>query len=265
MTGRADTQRGMALALVLGAFIVLSLLAVGLIAVAGKHTTQARVALDRAQAGALADGAVNAAIHSLFDPEQRGRLRAREGRTVMAVADHEVAVTVRDACALWDINTGALDVFEALLRQLGSPAPGLAVKAVSDGRGIEAGFVSVDQIAGLPGIGPEIHDTLKHEVTVNCRADRIDPEFASPVLLKAIPGLSDAETAEILAQRGRDGPPNASLTAHARYLAPGAGHTYVITATVSAGPGARIHRRAEVTVGHDPHAPYRVVAWRDSE
>ncbi|MDA0340684.1 MAG: type II secretion system protein GspK [Proteobacteria bacterium] len=257
----SEPEAGMALVLVLGGLIVLSVISIGLLSLASRAVTVGTVEVDRARATALVEGAIEAATLALFAPDGRLRFQKTGGEGVMDVAGQPITVRVRDACGLWDLNQGDPAIFSRLLKRLGAADPALSVDALIAARGVEAGLLSVDQLRGLPGIDADLFRALRSNVTVNCRADRVDPDFASTALLTAIPGLTPDQAEMIIRQR-REGlvdPP--LLASSSAYLAPGPGQTYEITAAKAFGPGSRVFRRAEITLTHQPKAPYRVLTW----
>lgn len=262
---KRDQERGMALIFVLGGLIVLSMIAITLLSRAGRDVTIRDVVVDRARAASLVEGAIEAVTLALFEPGARATLKATNGERIVKIGDHQVKARMRDACALWDLNHGDMTVLARLLKVFGAPDPGVTVDALAAAREVDRGLISVEQVRALPGIDERLHEALAREVTINCRADRIDPEFASPTLLAAIPNLSANTIAAIIEQR-RVGPIDAGiLTEFSDHLAPGPGQTYEIHAVMGFGPGSRVSRRAEITLTHQPGQPYRVLSWAPGE
>ena len=260
MSSRAK-ERGMALAIVLGGLVILSMISIALLSHAGRDVSRGSTVLDRARAEALVEGAVDSSIVALFAPDTRRRLVMNEGIHVIEIAGTEITARIRDSCGLWDINQGDMAVFVNLLSRLGVTDVDLIAGSLTAARQVEAGLLSREQLRALPGLDHELYARLGGEVTVNCRADRIDPEFASPLLLSSVPGLTDRQAAAIVDQR-RVGPIDADLLASAAaHIAPGPGQTYEITASHGFGPGTLVFRRAEVTLTYNPAEPYRVVDW----
>jgi general secretion pathway protein K len=273
MTARRQTflkryrrqERGMALIFVLGGLIVLSMIAITLLSRAGRDVSIRDVVVDRARAASLVEGAIEAVTLALFEPDVRATLKATSGERIVKIGDHRVMARVRDACALWDVNHGDMTILARLLKAFGAPNPGVTVDALAAAREVDRGLISVEQVRALPGNDGRLHDALARQVTINCRADRIDPEFASPVLLAAIPNLSANTIAAIIEQR-RVGPIDPGILAEfSDHLAPGPGQTYEISAAMGFGPGSRVSRRAEITLTHQPGQPYRVLSWTPGE
>lgn len=262
---RSRANQGMALALVLAGLVILSMISITLISSADRAVTVGNAVVERARATALAEGAVETAILSLFAPDTRRRLRENDGDLIVQIAGTPVTTHIRDACGLWDINKGDTGVLSALLNRIGGVDAGLIIDAMTTARRVDAGLLSVDQVRALPGMNADAYRRLAPEITVNCRADRIDPEFASPMLLGAIPGLTAGRVATIIEQRRVGSIDPGILAAFASYLAPGPGQTYEIVATMGFGPGSRVTRRADVALTHQPGQPYRVLAWSSAE
>lgn len=262
---RPESSHGMALALVLGGLVILSMISIALITRAGRDVGTGTAVVERARATALVEGAMEMAILALFAPDTRRRLRESNGELVVDVAGIPVTTRIRDACGLWDINHGNLVILSELLTRLGATTGDLIIEALTTVRRVDAGLLSKQQIRALPGMTPILYRRLAAEITVNCRADRIDPEFASATLLGVVPNLTSNQVASILEQRRGGVIDPGILAASAAYLAPGPGQTYEIVATVGFGPGSRVSRRAEVTLTHQPDQPYRVLAWSNAE
>jgi type II secretory pathway component PulK len=258
-------EHGLALAMVLGGLVILSMISIALLSRAGQDITAANVTVERARATTLVEGAIETATLSLFGTDARRRLRDADGVLVVDIAGTEVTTHVRDACGLWDINSGGLDILSGLLKQSGAAEVALITNALITARTVDAGLLSIEQIRALPGMSADLYQRLRGEITVNCRADRVDHEFASPTLLAAIPDMAPDQVASIIRQR-KLGPIDPGLLgASARYLAPGPGQTYEIIAVVDLGPGSRVFRRAEITLTHQPNQPYRVLSWATIE
>ncbi|MBM85670.1 MAG: hypothetical protein CMM47_06575 [Rhodospirillaceae bacterium] len=262
MTRNRSDQLGMALMAVLGSFIMLSALAIGLISLTDNQVKLKRVEENRARGAALAEGAIHAAVLSLFEPSGRNHARSNQGWLNVSVAGRALRVRVRDTCALWDLNRGDIAIFAALARHAGVTVPTLLVDTVRRARQVGDGFLSIDQLRGLPGMDERAFATLITEITVNCRSDRIDPEFASPKLLATVPGLMSDGARTIQTARAVGPLPVDLLTAHAHQLSPGPGHSYRIEVRINGSPGAAIHRWAEVTLSHEPRRPFRILFWR---
>jgi len=263
--GHAAREKGMTLAIVLSGLVILAMISVSLLARADRDVTGGAVEVDRTKAAALVEGAIDASILALFAPDARKALAQSDGVLEISIAGTPVSARARDICGLWDLNHGALEVFIRLLERLGAADPALTAEALSTAREVETGLLSRQQIRDLPGIDAELYQRLSKEVTVNCRADRLDPDFASPLLLSAVPGLGQGAIETMIEQRRGGGISANLLAAHADYLAPGPGQTHEIVASHALGPGSRVYRRAEVTLTHRPSEPYRIVAWSTAE
>jgi type II secretory pathway component PulK len=262
---RSQTDRGMVLALVLGGLIILSMISIALISRADRDVSAGNTIVERARATALVEGAIETAILTLFAPDTRRRLRENDGELVVDIAGTPVSTRIRDACGLWDINHGDPVILSSLLTRLGAETPDITIEALIAARRVDAGLLSKQQIRALPGMTANLYRRLAGEITVNCRADRIDPEFASAMLLGAVPGLTPGQVASIIEQRRVGAIDPSLLAASAAHLAPGPGQTYKIVATLGFGPGSRVSRQVEVTLTHQPDQPYRVLAWSTAE
>lgn len=263
--GKGANEQGMTLAIVLSGLVILAMISVALLSRADRDVTLGANEVDRAKVAALVEGAIDTSILALFGPDTREALMRNDGLLPIVIAGTEITTRIGDVCGLWDLNHGAMPVFIRLLGRLGAPDPALTAEALSTARGVETGLLSRRQLRALPGVDEQLYPRLSKEVTVNCRADRIDPSFASPLLLSAVPNLG-RHTVETIVEQRRNGeiPPDL-LVPHAEYLAPGPGQTYAIAATHALGPGSWVTRRVEVTLTHGPLEPYRILAWSTSE
>ena len=79
-------EHGVALAMVLGGLVILSMISIALLSRAGRDITAANVTVERARATALVEGAIETAILNLFGPDARRRLRDADGVSIVDIA-----------------------------------------------------------------------------------------------------------------------------------------------------------------------------------
>jgi type II secretory pathway component PulK len=233
---RPRDQAGFALVLVLGALVIAGVVAQALLSIARDQTTAGRVALDRLAVEAEVEGAIERAIFALLDDDVRtGLAPGGEGAADGAAPADGVALRVSDVCGRWDLNIGDPAILARLVRSVDPDRADAVVAAVEAARLSGDGFVSVEQLRALPPVDTKLAASLLPEVTVDCRASAIDPDFASARLLAAAP-------------------------AEARQ--PGPRQVFEIRASAARGPGTRVEIAAVVAFTFEPGRAWRVVSWR---
>jgi general secretion pathway protein K len=198
--------RGLALVTVLWAAMLLSLLALGLGRTGGTGTALVFNQIESARAEALADAGVALAVLGLLDEEDPWRADRRE--RVIAFAGGELRIRIEDEHGKLDLNSASLDLIEALLEGQGVSADDArALAAAIDDYSLPTGplggrFVRVSQLQLVPGIDSALYETLRPASTVHTGSPGLDPYYASPVLLDALPGLDAALRERLLAAAG---------------------------------------------------------------
>jgi general secretion pathway protein K len=130
-----------------------------------------------------------------------------------------------------------------------------------------APFRSVDELLTLPSMTRTIYDRLRPFMTVYAQSAHVNPATAPREVLLAIPGISPALVALVLAARNRgqaDLPSVAmpDLAGARQFLAVLDARTVTITAEVVAEPGTDFLREAVAAATSDPYHPFRVLEWR---
>lgn len=264
MTG----QRGVALLLAMWAVILLGGLVGGLLLTASSEVRLAHnlIAVEKAQN--LAEAGINRAILLLLSSDELAdiELGGAAGFTLRLDDAAEIAVTIRDSCGQIDLNwapapllsayavtaglspTSARQFSEAVIAgrensHLSSgnfplsgfgQAPALPPVALPDGIPA-APWQTRRDIARLPGIGGPELAVLLPGLTVNCREQGADPQFAGAEVRRAIT-LS-------------------GFSGRSHRLA------YDITAQVKLPGGAKAATEAALWLTRDSNAPYRIVHW----
>ena len=263
-----DSQRGIALLLAIWAIILLGGLVGGLLATGSSEARLARnlIAIEKAQN--LADAGIHRAILLLLSSDDLAEIELGDATGFGLRLDNaaEITVTIRDSCGQIDLNWAPEPLLSAYAVAVGlSPASARQFSAaVMAGRGADDA-ASVDgtansfgplsarppvaasggipagpwqtrrDIARLTGIGRQELAALLPGITVNCREQGADPEFAGASVSRAI------------ALTG--------LSGRSHRLA------YDITAEVKLPDGATAATEAALWLTRDSREPYRIVHW----
>lgn len=261
-------QRGVALLLAIWAIILLGGLVGGVLATGTSEARLARnlIAIEKAQN--LAEAGINRAILLLLSSDDLAEIELGDATGFGISLDDaaEITVTIRDSCGQIDLNWAPEPLLSAYAVAVGlSPASARQFSvAVIAGRGV-ADAASGDatansfgplstmppvaasgdipagpwqtrrDIARLAGIGRQELAALLPGLTVNCREQGADPEFAGASVSRAI------------ALTG--------LSGRSHRLA------YDITAEVKLSDGAAAATEAALWLTRDSDEPYRIVHW----
>ncbi len=261
-------QRGVALLLVIWAIILLGGLVGGLLATGSGEVRLARnlIAIEKAQN--LADAGINRAILLLLSSDDLAEIELGDATGFGLRFDDaaEITVTIRDSCGQIDLNWAPEPLLSAYALAAGlSPAsarqfsaaviagrgaadaasgdatansfsPPSARPPVAASGGIPAApWQTRRDIARLAGINRQELAALLPGLTVNCREQGADPEFAGAAVSRAI------------ALTG--------LSGRSHRLA------YDITAEVKLPDGATAATEAALWLTRDSRQPYRIVHW----
>lgn len=250
--------------LVLIAFLVLHLTASG--------RTEIRIAnnlVANAVTAAAADGAINAAIFNLSNPQPDQRWPLDGAAHALTVGDVRVVVRLRDEATRINPNLAAPALLEALLRAVGAdpdrarllvaaidewvgssenPRTQAAMLADYRAAGLDYGppgapFETLDELGRVLGMTPELFAALRPHLTLFGPAEP-NPVGADPVVAAAL------AQAQQLAQPASAAAPTPQDLLTVRIIA------------AASGPGnARLVRTAIVQVGSSLPQGYAVLAW----
>jgi general secretion pathway protein K len=224
-----DRQRGIALILVLWLTILLTVIASAFAYSMRTETLAARNALSLAQARAVADGAVMRVAFELMRPRTLNETWAADGLPhYWDEGEARVAANAIDESGKIDLNSAS----DALLKGLFQTAGGLDVDAaqaivdvIDDWKDADDlkrpnGAESADyKAAGLPytpanapfeniaelrlvlGMTPTLYAAVADYLTVFSKSPGVNPQFASRMVLLAIPGATAEVVDQYIAQR----------------------------------------------------------------
>lgn len=285
-------QAGVALVIVLWIVTLLSVMAASFAYTARTETRLTTYALERAQARALIEAGVAFAVNKLLlapDPENpwpiEGSPRAWRFGTGTA------SLSVVDSVGKIDLNHGHRELLGGLLasQDLEEDRVDALLDAIEDWRdpdslsrlnGAEleeylaagrnsgpknAPFESVEELQQVLGMTPQLFAALVEHLTV-AGHQGINPEAASPTLLRTIPGV-DPELIETYIQERSEaieqGQPLPSPPPLGNYLSNAKGLAYHMVVDVTLDSGTRISARVVVAQARRPGQVFHVISWRE--
>jgi general secretion pathway protein K len=288
MTRRARDGGYISIAvLTVGALI--AALAAALLQVARPGLERSRLGVDEARAMALLDGGIASAGYLLFAAGSDAR--SVEGRT-LAFADGTARLSVSDEGGRIDLNAGDKALLAGLFAAVGgkSMAPEAFAARIADWRdadsdrsadgaeaddyreaGLDYGprdgsFQSVAELRLLLGLGRADYERLAPYLTVFNPHAGIDPLWAPLPVLRAVPGLPQAE-AEAVARRQKGGSRDDDwfktlVQAHGKVLAADPAGIYRVSALATLGDGYAAFGEAVMIAAPESEALYRIASWR---
>jgi general secretion pathway protein K len=222
---RSAATDGFAVILVLWLLVLLAAIGMHLVARGRSEAHIAFNATAAAEAEALADAGVARAVFGLSDPNPATRWRLGGPPREIAFGNGRIAITLRDENGKVNLNLAPEPLLAALFRQVGAN-PGLAARlaaaitarvrpgavplllssdmsATSTGDGTAARkpplpFDSIDDLADLPGMSPELLAAVRPYVSVYATSPQPLPAAADPLVIRALtdvqPGIMSAAT-----------------------------------------------------------------------
>jgi general secretion pathway protein K len=293
---RLKTQQGLALLIVLGLVIFLSIIALSFSETQRLTSQIAANNLTTARAQAAADGAIHKMLYELSRPRQSDaqteeqRWKANGLPYEWSENGVQVSVSGRSEAAKIDVNFAA----EALLKNLFVTAgveDGEAdsiVAAIRDwtdadnlkrpnGAEIDdyrsAGkkvlpandfFVAIEELQNVMGMTPQRYLAVAPYLTVHSRSAGVDPQTASLEVLLKIPNIDAAQVAEWVAQRDaalRENLPPVPLPFSSPFFSTGAG-AIRIRAESNTSEGVGASRDATVRIGSQPGVQPQFYLWQ---
>ena len=245
-------ERGFALLPVLWAVALLGLIAGAVATALRAESGIARAQRLAAEGRAIADAAIHLAIAQLLaaDATQRPRL---DGTPDVIVFDGQaVLLRVQDEAGKVDVNMATPEVlrryFAVTLEDASVADAVLARRWPAPGA---RRFLSVGELALLPGVTPGLLARLAPGLTVHAQQPGPDPATAVPAALLALPGMTAAEVERVQALR---------LAPEGGPLREVPGMAVELRAELERG-GLRVRRRAVVRLVADPARPVWIYAW----
>ena len=240
--------------------------------------------LEAAQVEAAIDAGIARAVLGLLDPRPEGRWRVDGTPQEFAFGKVKMRIAIQDELGRIDLNHADRALLVGLFQSagLGVIAASGVVDKVLDWREAGAGkrpsgaqepdyraaglayaprngpFQSVEELRLVLGITPDLFRRVEPALTVYSGRPLLDPQFAGPEALAALPGMSKDAAAAAIATRKTQGvragiiPPGVSLR----------GRAFGIRVQVEEGRGAVITREVTIRLTDQDSQPYWVLSWR---
>ncbi len=296
MMAMRHRQAGIALVLVLWVLALLSTMALALMATQRTETALSRNLITTAQGRALAEAGIYYAIarglvyRAGSDSEKwqpDGTLRFWD------FAGTRVAVAIISEHAYIDLNYASAELLEGLLQTTGveaSQIPALRDAILdwrddnterllhgseddayqAEGRLYGAGdasFTSVSELRQVLGMTPQLYQSMAPALTVYSGRGQVNPSFAPPQVLAALPGMVEDELVDYMerrvSHRERGLQPPQLTGVNTAFLDLSEGAVFRVYAEAPGSDGARISLQAIVRIG-DTKEPYDILAWNQN-
>jgi general secretion pathway protein K len=274
-------QRGVALLVVLWACTLLAIMLGGYAVLARTEGLQARYQFAQTQAHYAAEAGLARAIYGLQDPQLPQRWLA-DGRVYTLPFDGAtVRVSAFDESGKVDLNNASPAVLQGLFRAAGQRADAARqlADAVVDWRGYVPGgrvgldvytangyqprhapFQSIEELQQVAGMTPALYRAIAGAITIWSGRESPDPGTATSLALAAIPGMTPARVAQVLAARKNARPGVAGL-----FAGNGVTHSIRSEATLADGTHAVLHATVRLQGVRAGTQPYAVLHWREGD
>jgi len=266
--------RGFALVLVLWVLAFLSIISVVLVRQAREETQFEHATIEDSKAEALAEGGVQRAMAGLLSPDPAESWPADGRPHQIRLGEGTVEIRIEDESGKIDLNRADDATLESLLVSVGM-APGEARKlaaAIADYQdpdnvkrpgGAEAAdyeqaglnrrpkngpFDDTQELLQVLGMTPELMRALDSMITVHSPVATVNLAAASPAVLRALPGIDEAQRQQIQATQSGGGAISVPLV------------VMVIAAATTDGGGHFI-REAILRRTTNPMRPYDTLSW----
>ena len=291
--GRINSQRGIALVLVLWALLLLTIVTGSFALMARMDRLEAHTLLSGTQARLSAQAAINLAVLALRDPDDETRMLA-DGRVYSTELDGvQVEVSAIDERGKLDINaTDELTLANLFTGHgLEPDAAEVLAAAVLDWRdedelervngaeedaylaaGLEVGpanrpFMMTEELLQVIGMSYEFYRKLEPAITVFSRTPEPDPAFAPVEALMALPDITYEEAVNFVQERNSQIPGESlgtELPNGVVVMEQGRGVTYSIQAKATMPNGVWEQLQATIRLGGNRSgSPYRILRWRE--
>ncbi len=293
---REQQQKGIALIMVLGLVIFLTVIALSFSDAQRVSTQVTSNSLAAANAQAAADGAVNRMVFELSRPRSADAQIAIAQWKIDGVVHQwnengaEIAVSAKSETAKIDLNFASEPLLKRVFTSVGATeeeADGIVacIKDWTDAdnlkrpNGAEADdyraagkkvlptndfFIAIEELQNVIGISPKLYNAVAPLLTVQSRSPGIDPQTASLTVLSLVPGIDVGQAQTWIEQRDqalRDGQPVPPLPFSSPYFAAGT-NAVRVRADVVMASGARASREASLRLGGVPRGRPQYFLWQ---
>jgi len=279
----------MPLAYVIWGIGLLSYIAVSLLWSGNVSYQLVRNVTEVAQLDATVEAAINRAVLGLLDPRYDRRWRADGVAQEFSFGGARIRVAIQDELGRIDLNhadgTLLIGLFQSVglnsssasrlvdkildwrdstgLRRLnGAAAPDYRAAGLSYGPR-NGPFQSVDELKLVMDMTPELFRRVEPALTVYSGRQFIDPQFAPPEALLALPAMNADGATSFIAARSNQANGSAAGT-RAGIIDPTVplrGRAFAIRADIDK-PTSTVSREVVVRITDDPAQPYWVLSWK---
>jgi general secretion pathway protein K len=294
MPARLASQRGIALIIVLWLTIMLTVIASGFAFSMHSEAITARNALSLSQARAAANGAIERMAFELSRPRYPSAWATDGQPRRWREGEIDIVATAVDESAKIDINSAPDTLLKGLVEHVGGAEPDVSAKlvdAILDWRdpddikrpnGAEeadyrqaglkqkpanAPFETVQELARVLYVTPEIYARIADSITVNSRQPGISAATASRDVLLALPNATAENVDAFLQQRADALAAKLPVPAFAPASGFGAGAVPVwrIRAVATVPDGVTFAREAVVRPSGDGRRPLLTLSWQEGQ
>jgi general secretion pathway protein K len=294
MPARLASQRGIALIIVLWLTIMLTVIASGFAFSMHSEAITARNALSLSQARAAANGAIERMAFELSRPRYPSAWATDGQPRRWREGEIDIVATAVDESAKIDINSAPDTLLKGLVEHVGGAEPDVSAKlvdAILDWRdpddikrpnGAEeadyrqaglkqkpanAPFETVQELARVLYVTPELYARIADSITVNSRQPGISAATASRDVLLALPNATAENVDAFLQQRADALAAKLPVPAFAPASGFGAGAVPVwrIRAVATVPDGVTFAREAVVRPSGDGRRPLLTLSWQEGQ
>jgi len=282
-------QQGIALVIVLWMLALLTILATGYSRMMRTETMLTANLVHSAQAAALAEAGINAAIAELLKPSQEQDWKTDGTSYEYKLNNNLIAVEIRAESGKIDLNTARTELLYGLLESINVTEDDLLplLQAILDWRdkddlvrnhgaedadyrnaGISYGakdgpFNSLDELLLVKGFTPELYRKIRPALTIYSHNAGIYTQSAPRESLLAIPLVNIAVVDSYLEQREASHKSDRTVPlpgVDSKYLAKGKGTVFSITSEAKIKHTlARLN--AVITLRSNGQRPYSILSW----
>jgi len=274
----------MFLAYALAGVGLLAAIAVSFLSMSNTSYRLSHNVLQVAQTEAAMDAAITRAVLGLLDPRPERRWRVDGVPQEFTFADVKVRIAIQDELGRIDLNHADRSLLTGLFQSagLGVVAASGLVDKLLDWRDAGQGrrpsgakepeyraaglahaprngpFQSVEELKLVMGMTPELFRRIQTALTVYSGRQFLDPQFAPPEALAALPGANRDAVASAIALRNSQG-------ARAGIIDPGIplrGRAFGIRLEIEQAHGV-LTREVVIRLTDQPAQPYWVLSWRN--
>ena len=288
---KQDSQRGIALVIVMWLLVLLTVMAAGYTATMRTETRLTARQLFAAQSRALAEAGIWLAVNDLLKPETQRKWAADGSANKMDLYNGSVELRIQDESGLIDLNTARSELLQGLFKSTGldDDAAARLTDAVLDWRdrdnltrvngaedsdyrqagypyGAKNGpFNSIDELRKVMGMTEEIYNKVHPALTVYSHMPGVNPEVATREVLLAIPGIAPDTVAQFLDERSQTAAtPVSPVTPgiNSTFTNRSKGVSFMITSTGKVNDTS-VTLAAVFSLRRTSNRPYTILSWRE--